>query len=79
MTPRAASAPVASWTRKLDSEEKQEHDFSNLFSELGYAVRRQDGMMMRYCECGIEANVSREEGNNKATAIIECAAPTRPL
>jgi len=44
----------------LDSEQKQEHDFSNMLSELGYAVLRQDLMMM-----------TREEANNKTTAVIK--------
>jgi hypothetical protein len=38
VTPRTI-APAASWTYKLDSDQKQEHDFSNLISELSYAVR----------------------------------------
>ena len=50
MTPRTAFVPAASWTHTLDSEQKQEHDFSNMLSELGYAVRRDDKMMLKFCE-----------------------------
>jgi hypothetical protein len=32
--------PAASWTHKLDSEDKREHDFNNLLQELRYAVQR---------------------------------------
>jgi hypothetical protein len=50
MTPRTHFAPAASWTQKLDTVEKEEHDFSNLLAELGYAIRRNDMRMMSYCE-----------------------------
>jgi hypothetical protein len=53
MTPRTF-APAASWTHKLESEQKQEHDFSNVLSEFGYAVLRQDLMMMKFCECELK-------------------------
>ncbi len=33
---------TASWTHKLDSEDKLEHDFNNLLLEFRYAVQRQD-------------------------------------
>ena len=46
--------PAVSWTHRLDSEAKEEHDFSNLILEFGYAVQRQDQTMMRYCECELE-------------------------
>ena len=36
---------------KPDSEQQQEHDFSNLLQELGYALRRQDGRMVEHVEC----------------------------
>ncbi len=51
MTPRTTFSSAASWTHKLDSDKQQEHDFCNLLQELGYAVRREDGKMMEYCEC----------------------------
>jgi hypothetical protein len=50
MTPTKAFSPAASWTHKLNSERAEEHDFSNLIVEFGFAVQRQDRMMMEYCE-----------------------------
>jgi len=50
MTSTNTFSPAASWTYKLDSEQAQEHDFSNLLEEFGYAVHRQDRMLMEYCE-----------------------------
>ena len=50
MTPRTTFVPAASWTHKLDSEAKEEHDFSNLIQEFAYAVQRQDRTMMAHCE-----------------------------
>lgn len=41
---------AASWTHKLDSEDKQEHDFNNLLMEFRYAVQRQDSRFIEYCE-----------------------------
>jgi hypothetical protein len=41
---------TASWTHKLDSEAKQEHDFNNLLLEFRYAIQRQDAMFVEYCE-----------------------------
>ena len=35
---------------KEDSEQLQEHDFSNLIQEFGYAVQRQDRKLMEHCE-----------------------------
>ena len=46
--------PAASWTHKLNSEEKQEHEYANLLQEFAYAVERQDGMMMQYCACELK-------------------------
>jgi hypothetical protein len=54
MTPRTAFVPAVSWTYKLDSDLKQKHDFSNLLSELGYAVRRDDEVMMKFCESELQ-------------------------
>jgi len=45
-----AFTPAASWTYKLDSEAKREHDFNNLLLELCCAVERQDSMLIEYCE-----------------------------
>jgi hypothetical protein len=42
--------PAASWTHKLDSEDKQEHDFNNLLQELRYAVQRRDSILIEYFE-----------------------------
>ena len=42
--------PEPSWTGTRDYERQQEHDFANLLSELGYAIRRQDLMLAAYCE-----------------------------
>jgi hypothetical protein len=64
MTPRAAFSPAASWTHKLDSEERQKHDFSNLLLEFKYAVERQDRMLMEYCECEL-GRMYREKGQPK--------------
>jgi hypothetical protein len=50
VTPRTPFLHAGSWTHKLASDQKQEHDFSNLISELGYAVRREDMRMMKFCE-----------------------------
>jgi hypothetical protein len=49
MATSKAAFPAASWAHKLNSEEKQEHEYSNLLQEFAYAVERQDGMMMKYC------------------------------
>jgi len=49
MTLTRTVSPAAGWTRRLDSEERQEHEFSNLLQEFLYAVQRQDGMMVEYC------------------------------
>jgi hypothetical protein len=49
-----ATFPAASWTHKLNSEEKEEHEYSNLLQEFAYAVQRQDGMMMKYCVCELK-------------------------
>lgn len=54
MTSTKAIFPAASGTHKLNSEEKQEHEFSNLVQEFAYAVQRQDGMMMKYCACELK-------------------------
>jgi len=51
MTSTKTISPAARWTHKLNSEEKQEHEYSNLLQEFAYAVQRQDGMMMKYCAC----------------------------
>ena len=51
MPPKTAFSLAASWTHKPDSEKQQEHDFSNLLQEFGYALRRQDGKMIEYFEC----------------------------
>jgi len=40
---------TASWTHKLESEDKEEHDFNNLLLEFRYAVERQD---CTFAECG---------------------------
>lgn len=48
-TTRALCTAV-SWTHKLDSENKQEHDFNNLLLEFRYAIERQDAMFAEYCE-----------------------------
>jgi len=40
---------AASWTHKVESEEKKKHDFSNLILEFRYAVEREDQMMMEHC------------------------------
>jgi hypothetical protein len=50
MLSKAPFSPAASWTHKLDSEKQQEHDFSNLLQEFGYALRRQDGKLIEYFE-----------------------------
>jgi len=50
MTPNAAFSTAASWTHKLTSEMQQEHDFSNLLQEFGYALRRQDGKLIEHIE-----------------------------
>ena len=49
-SPSLRSRWAASWTHKLDSEKKQEHDFSNLILECRYAIQRQDQMMTEFCE-----------------------------
>lgn len=49
-----ATFPAPSWTHRLNSEEKQEHEYSNLLQEFAYAVQRQDGMMMKYCVCELK-------------------------
>lgn len=49
-----AFSPSASWTYKLDSEQLEDHDFSNLLQEFAYAVQRQDRRMMEYCECELK-------------------------
>ena len=54
MTSAKAIFPAAIWTHKLNSEEKQEHEFSNLLQEFVYAMQRQDGMVMKYCECELK-------------------------
>jgi len=54
MTSTRAVSPAAGWTHKLDPEEKQEHEFSNLLQEFLYAVQRQDGMMTEYCACELK-------------------------
>jgi hypothetical protein len=73
MTPRTAFAPAASWTHKLDSVEKQEHDFSNLLSELGYAVRRNDRAMMNYCEYELKRMFRDKKATVKRRKVIENA------
>lgn len=45
-----AFVTTASWTHKLDSEAKQEHDFNNLLLEHRYAVQREDSVFAEYCE-----------------------------
>jgi len=49
-SPPSTFSPAASWTYKTESEQAQEHDFSNLLAEFAYAVQRQDRMMINYCE-----------------------------
>ena len=61
MTPRAAFEPAASWPHKADSEEKQERDFSNLLQQFGHAVQRQDGIMIKYCECELKRMFREKE------------------
>lgn len=39
-----------SWTHRLDSEAKHEHDFNNLLLEFRYAMQRQDSTFAEYCE-----------------------------
>jgi hypothetical protein len=56
--------PARSWTCKPNSEQAREHDFSNLLEEFAYAVRRQDQMMMEYCE----SELKRMFRERKATA-----------
>jgi len=41
---------AASWTHKLNSEDKRDHDFNNLLLEFRYAVQRQDSTFAEYCE-----------------------------
>jgi hypothetical protein len=41
---------AASWTHKLDSEDREEHDFNNLLLEFRYAVQRQDSTFVEYGE-----------------------------
>lgn len=60
-TPITAFGPAASWTHKVDSEEKRKHDFSNLLLEFRYAVERADQMMMEYCDGELE-RMYREKG-----------------
>ena len=50
MTLMTTVCPTASWTHKLDSEKRQEHDFSNLLQEFGYALRREDEKMIEHLE-----------------------------
>ena len=54
MTSTRAVSPAAGWTHKLDPEEKQDHEFSNLLQEFLYAVQRHDGMLMEYCACELK-------------------------
>jgi hypothetical protein len=46
--------PAVPWTHKLNSEEKQAREYSNLLQEFKYAVQRQDEMMMKYCTCELK-------------------------
>jgi hypothetical protein len=41
---------VTSWTHKVDSEDKEEHDFNNVLLEFRYAVEREDPTFVEYCE-----------------------------
>jgi hypothetical protein len=61
MATKAAFTPAASWTYRVDSEEKKKHDFSNLVLEFRYAVERQDRMMTEYCNSELE-RMYREKG-----------------
>jgi len=77
MTPRTAFLPAASWTYKLDSEDRQMHDFSNLLLEFRYAVERQDRMMMEYCEREL-GRMYRETKQRKKPTVVK-AGKGRPL
>jgi hypothetical protein len=68
---KTAFYPAASWTHKLDSEKQQEHDFSNLLQEFGYALRRQDGKMIEYFECELRRDQDRRRRRGEASVLLE--------
>lgn len=65
MTSTRAVSPAAGWMHKLDPEEKQEHEFSNLLQEFLYAVQRQDGMMTEYCAYELKRMFRERRPQNK--------------
>lgn len=66
-----AFCPAASWTYKVESEEKKKHDFSNLVLEFKYAVERADQMMMDYCGGELERMyLERRATPRRATAAV---------
>lgn len=65
MTSTNSFSAAASWTYKPDSDQAQEHDFSNLLEEFAYAVQRQDRMMMEYCEGELKRMFREKQGRNQ--------------
>jgi hypothetical protein len=69
MTSKTDFITAGRWTRSLDSERLQEHDFKNLLVEFKYAIDRQDQMMMEYCESELN-RMYRERRHTGAAARI---------
>jgi hypothetical protein len=79
-----AFIPAASWTHNLESDKKQEHDFSNLLPEFRYAVLREHRTLTDYCEVSYgecrekgphrnDDNAVCQEGDNMATSQTRTA------